>query len=454
MNIVIEGAGEVGSHLAKMLSHEANDITVIDEDQERLSKLSQVADVITVCGDPSSIEVLKEAGADKADLFIAVNPHANQSINIVTALLAKKLGARKVTARIKDESYLASENKLMFKDLGIDLMFYPEKIASDEILGLLKHSAAAESMDFARGRLQLSVFKIDEDSPLLEMNVAEFTKAVTETDAEVKFRIIAIARGDETIIPKFDTRFKYQDRLYIISKRDGIDTIIRFVGKERIVIDSVMILGGSTIGEITARQLSSFMSNVKIIDMDRKRCQELSERLPSNVSIVCGDARNSDLLLEESIKDYDAFIAVTGNDEVNILGCVVAKKFGVERAIAKVENIEYVRLAEEMGVDAIVNKKLLTAGRIFKFTLSDKVRFVKYMSGTDAEVFEYTVAPGSRITEAQLKDMDFPRDAIIGGIVRGSESFIAVGDSRVEPYDRVVVFALPSVAKEVDRFFR
>ena len=305
MNIVIEGAGEVGSHLAKMLSHEANDITVIDEDQERLTKLSMVADVITVCGDPSSIEVLKEAGVERADLFIAVNPHSNQSINIVTALLAKHLGAKKVTARIKDESYLASENKLMFKDMGIDLMFYPEKIASDEILSLLKHTATAESMDFARGRLQLSVFRLDEDSALLEMNVAEFTKAVTAADAEVKFRIIAIARGDETIIPRFDTRFKYQDRLYIISKRDGVDTLIRFIGKERIVVDSVMILGGSTIGEITARALSSQISNVKIIDIDRKRCQELSERLPSNVSIVCGDARNSDLLLEESIKDYD-----------------------------------------------------------------------------------------------------------------------------------------------------
>ena len=438
MNIVIEGAGEVGSHLAKMLSHEANDITVIDEDQERLTKLSLVADIITVCGDPSSIEVIKEAGADKADLFIAVNPHANQSINIVTALLAKHLGAKKVIARVRDESYLASENKLMFKDMGIDLMFYPEKIASDEILDLLK----------------LSVFKLDEDSPLLEMNVAEFTKTVSAADAEVKFRIIAIARGDETIIPKFDTRFKYHDHIYIISKRDSIDTLIRFIGKERIVVDSVMILGGSTIGEMTARQLRSQISTVKIIDIDRKRCQELSERLPDNVSIVCGDARNSDLLLEESIKDYDAFVAVTGNDEVNILGCVVAKKFGVERAIAKVENIEYVRLAEEMGVDAVINKKLITAGRIFKFTLSDKVRFVKYMSGTDAEVFEYTVAPGSRITSAQLKDIDFPRDAIIGGIVRGSESFIAVGDSHVEPYDRVVVFALPSAARDVDRFFR
>ena len=454
MNIVIEGAGEVGSHLAKMLSHEANDITVIDEDQERLTKLSLVADIITVCGDPSSIEVIKEAGADKADLFIAVNPHANQSINIVTALLAKHLGAKKVIARVRDESYLASENKLMFKDMGIDLMFYPEKIASDEILDLLKHTATADSMDFARGKLQLSVFKLDEDSPLLEMNVAEFTKTVSAADAEVKFRIIAIARGDETIIPKFDTRFKYHDHIYIISKRDSIDTLIRFIGKERIVVDSVMILGGSTIGEMTARQLRSQISTVKIIDIDRKRCQELSERLPDNVSIVCGDARNSDLLLEESIKDYDAFVAVTGNDEVNILGCVVAKKFGVERAIAKVENIEYVRLAEEMGVDAVINKKLITAGRIFKFTLSDKVRFVKYMSGTDAEVFEYTVAPGSRITSAQLKDIDFPRDAIIGGIVRGSESFIAVGDSHVEPYDRVVVFALPSAARDVDRFFR
>ena len=440
MKIIIEGAGEVGSHLAKMLSHEANDITVIDTDAERLTKLSAAADVITIQGDPSSVDVLKKAGAASADLLIAVNPFVPQSINLVSSLLAKKLGTKRVTARIDDESYLAVENKLMFKDMGVDLMFYPEKIACDETIELLKHSSTSDSMDFARGKLQLSVFKVDEDSPILDMNVAEFTSQFSSVNAETQFRIIAISRRDQTIIPRFDTRFKYFDHIYIISTREGMK--------------NVMILGGGQIGSMVAEALSKTVEDVKIIEMDKERCIALSEKLPQTVNIVNGDGRNSDLLVEESIKSYDAFIAVTGNDEANILASVVAKKFGVGRVIAEVENIEYLRLAEEMGVDAVINKKLLTAGRIFKFTLSDKVRFVKYMNGTDAEVLEYTVAPGSKITRETLKDTDFPSNAIIGGVIRGSDAFIAIGSTHIEPYDRVAVFALPEAVKDVDRFFK
>jgi trk system potassium uptake protein TrkA len=454
MRIIIEGAGEVGSHLAKMLSHEGGDITVIDCDEERISKLSATADVATIVGELSSIETLKSAGVGKADLFIAVNPRADQSINIVSALIAKKLGAGRVTARINDEDFLTPENKLMFKEIGIDLLFYPEKIASEEIIDLLKHTATTDSMDFASGKLQLAVFKLDEDSPLLDLKVAEFTARVASVSQDAQFRIVAIARHDETIIPKFDTRFKTGDHIYIIARREAVVHLLKFIGKNNIEVNRVMVLGGGKIGEMVAAKLSAQVDEIKIIDKDRQRCLELSEKLPDNISIACGDGRNSDFLLEESIKDYDAFVAVTGNDEINILSCIVAKKFGLERVIAEVENIEYLRLAEEMGVDAVINKKLITAGRIFRFTLSDKVRFVKYMSGTDAEVLEYTAAPGSLITKATLRETDFPKDALIGGVIRGSESFIAVGDTKIEAYDRVAVFALPDAVKDVDRFFK
>ena len=455
MKITIEGAGQVGSHLAKMLSHEGGDITVIDDNDARLRLLSTTADVVTVLGDPSSITVLREAGCAKADLFIAVNPSTTQTVNIVSALLAKRLGSKRVIARIDDEAYLLPENKLMFKDMGLDMLFYPEKIASDEIIDMLKHTASTDSMDFARGKLQLVVFRLDDDSPVLDMKVAEFTAAMTAASSEAQLRIIAIARKGETVIPKFDTRFAYNDHLYIIAKREGIPAILKFLGKDNIEVDKVMILGGSEIGEMVAAQLArQQLDAVKIIDIDKQRCWELTEDLPDEVMVAHGDARNSDFLLEEGIRDYDALVSVTGNDEANILACVVAKKFGVARTVAQVENLEYVRLAEDMGVDVVINKKLITAGRIFKFTLSDKVRFVRYMSGTDAEVLEYTAAPDSKITQGALKDIDFPRNAIIGGVIRGSESFIAVGDTRIEPYDRVAVFALPEAVKEVDRFFK
>lgn len=452
MKIVIAGAGEVGSHLAKMLNNESNEITVIDSRDERLEALSANTDVITVEGNPSDIHVLKQAGVEHADLFIAVNPSESQDVNIVSAMLAKKLGSKKVTARINNEEYLNYENKYIFTDMGIDLLFYPEKIATGEIIDLLKRTATTESLEFARGKLQIAVFKLEEDSQLIGMNMAEFSSvAAAEGQA---FRVVAISRKDTTIVPTFDTKFKYHDLVFIISTREGMNMLMRYIGKQEIEVKNVMILGGSHIGEMLAMQLGKQVDSIKLIEMDKEKCMDLSERTPSNVSVVTGDGRNSDFLIEESIRDYQAFVAVTDNSETNILACVAAKNLGVERTIAEVENLEYIKLAERMGVDAVVNKKLITAGRIFKLTLSNKVRFIKYMSGTEAEVLEYIVAPNTQITQKALKDMQFPKGAIVGGVIRGNESFIAVGDTQIQAYDRVAVFALPEVVKEVDRFFK
>jgi len=453
MKIIIDGAGEVGSHLAKMLRAEANEVTVIDNDEERLSHLAATTDIETLNGSPSSIKILKEAGVGKTDLFIAVYPFATQEVNIVCALLAKQLGAKKVLARVNDQGFLTAENRLMFKEMGIDLMFFPEKIAADEIAEQLKHSASAEIMEFAHGRLQIAVFKLDENSPMLDYSLGSFIETIPEEEKQ-QLRIIALSRDEKTIIPNPDTKFQFGDMVYTIAKREGMPALIRYFGKSTSEVSSVMILGGSQIAEMVAESLSKSIDNIKIIDSCKERCLELTESLPDNILIVNGDGRNSDFLYEESIRDYDAFLALTGSDETNVLACVVAKKFGVPRTIAEVENIEYMRLAEDMGVDTVINKKLITAGRIFKFTLTGKARFVKYMTGTDAEVIEYTVAPDSAITKGAIKDIAFPKGAIIGGVIRGSDSFIAVGDTRIQAYDRVAVFTLPENIKDIDRFFK
>ena len=452
MKILIAGAGAVGSHLAKLLSSESNEITVIDSNNDRLDALRSNADIIAIDGNPSDIKVLLSAGADKADLFIAVYPSESQDVNIVSAILAKKLGSKKATARIDNEEYLSYEYKYMFTELGIDLMFYPEKIAANEIEGLLKRTASSDSLEFARGKLHMSVFKLEDDSPLIGMNMVDFSQMVEEDG--LKFRVVAISRKNETIIPRFDTRFKYNDLVFIISKREGMETLLQYIGKHNFEINKLMILGGSPIGQILAKHLANQFDTVKLIEKDKWKCMEMSETLPDNVIIVNGDGRNSDMLQEESIRDFDAFVAVTDSTETNILACVAAKGFGVQRTIAEVENFEYIKLAERMGVDAIVNKKMITASRIFKFTLSDKVRFVKYMSGTNAEILEYIVAPDTAITRKPLKEMNFPKNAIIGGIIRGNDSYIAVGDTMIEAYDRVAVFALPDAVKEVDKFFK
>ena len=452
MKIVIQGAGEIGSHLAKMLRAEANDITVIDSDSRRLSALTAYADVEIVQGNPLSIKILRDAGVARADLFIAVFPFTTQEVNIVGALLAKQLGARKVIARINDEDYLAAENRLLFKELGIELMFYPEKSAADEIVNSLKHVSASDSMDFAHGKLQISVFKIDEDSPMVDLRLDEFIRMMTPEETAL-FRIIAISRDTRTIIPKFDTKFQYGDLLFTVSRREGLKSIIKYFGKIEESITKGMIVGGSPIAEMVARSIAG-RGSVKIIEKDKERSIALSERLPESVMVVNGDGSNSDFLYEEGIRDYDAFIALTESDESNVLLCVEAKKFGVSRTVAEVENIEYIRLAEEMGVDTVINKKLVTAGKIFRFTLSGKARFVKYMSGSSAEIIEYTVAPGSAITKKPIKDLNFPSNAIIAGVVRGNDSFIAVGDTQIEDYDRVAILALPQSVKEIDKFFK
>ena len=453
MKIVIEGAGEVGSHLANMLKSEANDVTVIDDNQQRIDALRAYTDVETVVGNPSSISVLREANVGDADLFIAVYPFAAQEINIVGALLAKRLGTRKVIARISDEDYLSSENKLLFKEMGIELLFYPERSAADEIIDFLKHNSTAETMEFARGKLQIAVYKINEDSAMLDLKLAEFIKPI-DPEMLKQFRIIAITREDKTIIPKLGTKFQYGDLVFVVSKRDAVETLNALFGKSNINIGSAMIIGGNATAAMLARSLDRSGVRVKLVERDRERCIELSEKLPSSVEVVIGDGRNSDFLFEEGIQSYDAFIALTSSDESNVLSCVVAKKFGVARTVAEVENMEYIKLAEEMGVDNVINKKLLTAGRIFRLTLSGKARFVHYMTGTNAEVIEYTVVPGSAITKGPIKDIDFPENAIIGGVIRRNEAIIAVGDTVIEAYDRVAVFALPQSIREIDKFFR
>ncbi|OKZ02131.1 MAG: hypothetical protein BHV78_05005 [Bacteroides sp. CAG:1060_57_27] len=453
MKIVIEGAGEVGSHLANMLKSEANDVTVIDDNQQRIDALRAYTDVETVVGNPSSISVLREANVGDADLFIAVYPFAAQEINIVGALLAKRLGTRKVIARISDEDYLSSENKLLFKEMGIELLFYPERSAADEIIDFLKHNSTAETMEFARGKLQIAVYKINEDSAMLDLKLAEFIKPI-DPETLKQFRIIAITREDKTIIPKLGTKFQYGDLVFVVSKRDAVGTLNALFGKSNINIGSAMIIGGNATAAMLARSLDRSGVRVKLVERDRERCIELSEKLPSSVEVVIGDGRNSDFLFEEGIQGYDAFIALTSSDESNVLSCVVAKKFGVARTVAEVENMEYIKLAEEMGVDNVINKKLLTAGRIFRLTLSGKARFVHYMTGTNAEVIEYTVVPGSAITKGPIKDIDFPENAIIGGVIRRNEAIIAVGDTIIEAYDRVAVFALPQSIREIDKFFR
>jgi trk system potassium uptake protein TrkA len=445
MKIILAGAGEVGTHLAKMLSNEDHDITVIDNDPERLKSIGSTLDVLTIEGNANSISVLKESNVSKADLFIAVT--FSQDVNVTAAILSKKFGAKKTIARIDNDEYLLQSNKEVFQNLGIDYMIYPEKIAAREVVGLLTQTGSTEVVEFSGGKLQMYVIRLEEQAPIIGKRLRDL---VPEAGI-LEFRAVAMTRKGQTLIPGGNDTFEIGDLVYVISSQVGLKELYKYSGKQHFDVRNIMILGGSRIGIRTASQLGN-QHYVKIIEVDKQHSYKLSGMLP-NTLVINGDGTNMELLKDEGLEKMDAFIAVTGNSETNILSCLLAKQLGVKRTIAEVENIDYIHLAEKIGVDTIINKKLITASRIFRFTMSEEVSSIKCLTGTEAEVMEYIVKPQSKITTAPLKDVGFPGEAIIGGVIRGKNSFIAHGDTQIKPYDRVVVFALPSEIFTVGKFF-
>ncbi len=445
MRIILAGAGEVGSHLIKMLSNEDHDIIVIDNDPVRLKSVSGSLDVMTIEGNANSINILREAKVSKADLFIAVT--YSEDVNINSAILSKKLGAKKTIARIDNEEYLLPANKEIFSTLGIDYMIYPEKIAAREVAGLIAQTGSTEVVEFSGGKLQMYVIKLDENALIIDKSLKE----IDPEKANKEFRAVAVTRGGRTIIPSGDDKFKQGDLVYVISSQAGMKDLFKYSGKQQFEVRNIMILGGSRIGMKTAKALGN-QHYVKMIEIDRQKSYKLSNLLP-NTLVINGDGTNMELLKNEGLEKMDAFIAVTGNSDTNILSCLLARHMGVKRTIAEVENMDYIQLAENIGIDTIINKKLITASRIFRFTMSEEVSSLKCLTGTDAEVLEFVVRPGAKVLKAPLKDIDFPNEAIIGGVIRGKNSFIAYGDTLIKPYDRVVVFALPSQIFTVGKFF-
>ncbi|HCY00056.1 MAG TPA: Trk system potassium transporter TrkA [Bacteroidales bacterium] len=445
MNIIIAGAGEVGTHLAKMLSIEYHDIVVIDSDTEKLVQLSSSADLLVVEGSATSISVLKEANVKKADLFIAVTNSENA--NILSATLAKRLGAKKVIARIDNNDYLLPNNKEIFLNMGVDSLIYPEKLAAKEVTNLLGHTGTTEFVDFSGGKLSLAVMRLEEDAPVIDQTLLQTVKH----NQHLEFRAVAISREGETIIPRGGDQFKVNDLVYVITNQSGVKEMLEYSGKKNIEVNDLMILGGGRIGARIASELERDV-NVKIVELDRDESIRLAKFF-KNALVINGDGRDTELLMQEGLQYMDAFIAVTGNSETNILTCLAAKRMGVKKTIAEVENFDYITLAESMGIDTVINKKLITASRIFRYTMSTEVSAIKCLTGSDAEVLEFIVKPNSPITKGKIKDISFPKDAIIGGVVRGDSSYIATGITEIKAFDRVVVFALPSAINKVGKFF-
>ena len=445
MKIIIGGAGAVGTHLAELLSNEKQDIILMDEDKDKLSAMDSNFDLMTVCASPTSIMALKNAGVSDADLFIAVTPE--ESRNMTACMIATNLGAKKTVARIDNYEYLLPKHKEFFAKLGVHSLIYPEMLAARDIVDAIKMSWIRQWWEFYGGALILIGAKMKETAQILNVPLFELGSR------NIPFHIVAIKRGNETIIPRGDDTIKLNDIVYFTTTRKYVPYIRKISGKEHYPeVRNVMIMGGSRIA-VRASQYIPDSMQVKIIESDLNRCHRLTDLVDDKVMIINGDGRDLDLLTEEGLKDTDAFVALTGNSETNILACLAAKRMGVTKTVAEVENIDYISMAESLDIGTVINKKMIAASHIYEMMLDADVANVKCLTFADADVAEFKVKEGSRITQKPIKDMGLPKGITIGGLIRNGEGQLVTGNTMIQPGDHVVVFCLGMMIKKAEKFF-
>lgn len=443
MKIIIAGAGEVGTHLAKLLSKENLDIVLIDTDIEKLRWLDLNYNLMTIAGSPTSLKILKQAGINEADLFIAVMPFETR--NIVACQFAKKLGTRKTVARIDNYEYMLPENKAYFKETGVDELIYPEMLAAEEIVTALSHNWVRNWFELCNGELILIGAKIRENAKILNQKLSELNKF------HLLYHIAAIKRKDRTIIPRGSDEIQVGDIVYFTTTPGHIQDIQQLTGKKEIDVHKVVIMGGSRIAIRLAHILPESMK-MKIIEIDKEKCYKLANTIPE-ITIINGDGRDTEFLKEEGIKDTDAFVALTDSAETNILACLSAKRFGAVKTVAEVENLSLIPTAERLDIGSIINKKLLTASRIFQLLLDEDSSNVKCLAMSDAEVAELIVKEDAPITHKPIKDLKLPRDITLGGLIRDGKAMIVNGNTQIQANDHVMVFCLDTVIHKLGKLF-
>lgn len=444
MKIVIAGAGAVGTHLAKMLSVENENVVLMDENEERLGKMESLFDLKALVGNPTRISSLKAAGVDDADLFVAVTP--DESTNITAAMLAHYLGARKTIARIDNYEYLQPKHRAYFTSLGIDSLIYPEQLAAEEIATSIKYSWMRQLLEFADGALVMVGVKVRDNASIINIPFKDLSR-------DIPYHIVALQRDNETIIPRGNDVILPNDLVCFMTTKDRISYIRKICGKDRFTeVHSVIIMGG---GRIAVRTVNLIPDNikVKIIESDMNRCRKLVEMVDDHVMIINGDARDPDLLLSEGIDHTDAFIALSDNSETNILACLSAKRSGVYRTVAEVENIDYISMAESMDIGSVINKKKLAASNIFQMMLNTDVSSVRCLTFIQAVVAEFPVREGASITRHPVKDLGLPKGANIGGLIRNGEGVHVSGNTLIQAGDHVIIFCLEHVLKKLEKFF-
>lgn len=444
MKIVIVGAGAVGTHLAKLLSVEHENVVLMDENADRLGKMESLFDLKAVVGLPTRISDLKSAGVDDTDLFVAVTP--DESANLISCILAHNLGAKKTIARIDNYEYLQPKYKEYFNSMGVNSLIYPEQLAAEEITNSIKYSWMRQLLEFGGGALVMIGVKVRANSQIINIPFKDLVR-------EVPYHIVALQRGDETIIPRGNDIILPDDLVCFMTTKEQIPYLRKICGKEEYAeVRSLIIMGGGRIAVRTANMINDNVK-VKIIESDINRCRKLIELVDDRVMIINGDARDPDLLLSEGIEHTDAFISLSDNSESNILACLSAKRSGVYRTVAEVENIDYISMAENMDIGSVINKKKLAASNIFQMMLNTAVSSVKCLTFIDAVVAEFPVREGTAITRRPVKNLGLPSGATIGGLIRNGEGVHVSGNTMIQAADHVIIFCLERVLKKLEKFF-
>lgn len=447
MRIIIAGARAIGTYLAKLLSRTNENITIIDEDEECLEEISSEYDVLTLQASPVSIEALRSVGVRSADLFIAVT--LSQDRNIEACTMAKALGAKKTVAKVEEFELANPENAELLQRMGVDSVIYPELLAAKDIINGLKMSWVRQRWDVHNGALVMLGIKLRETAEILNQPLKELC------GPDDPYHIVAIKRGNDTIIPGGNDELKLNDIAYFMTKRNHIPLIRKIVGKEKYAdVKNVMVMGGGKTAVRTAVTMPEYM-DMKIIEMDAERCEALNDMLVNtdHTLVIHGDGRDVSLLVEEGIKGCQAFVAITGNAETNILACLTAKRMGVRKTVALVENIDYAEMAESLDIGTIINKKAIAASHIYEMMLDTEVANVRFLMSASADVAEFVAHPDSKVTRKKVYELGIPYGMTLGGLVRNGEGILISGGTQIQAGDIVVVFSHNADLKRIEKFF-
>ncbi len=447
MKIVIAGAGAVGTHLAKLLSKDNHDCTIIDDDADHLAGLDGDYDLLTMQGTPTSIRVQKDAGVADADLFVAVTPDESRNVN--ACVIAHAIGAKKTVARIDNPEYTSPQMAEFFHNLGIDSMIYPEMLAAKDINNGLLHSWVRQKWDLHDGALVMLGVKLRDTCTILDRPLRELC------GPDDPYHIVAIKRGNETLIPGGNEVLRINDLAYFMTRKEHVPYIRKIVGKEQYAdVKNVIIMGGGKLA-VRAALTAPEEFRIKIIETDEKRCEQLNQLLiDTKAMVIHGDGRNLELLAEEGIDHTQAFVAITGHAETNILACLTAKRLGVRKTIALIENLDYVDMAEELDIGTIINKKAIAAAHIYQMMLDADVSNLRSLTMADSDVAEFVAARNSSVTKKPVKDLGMPSGVTIGGLVRHGVGMLVSGNTQIEAGDSVIVFCHEHDLKKVENFFK